>query len=83
MASAGRLPMVDDAGAQVARLDCYVAWARAELERLTGAGEHPERQTVLRENLDGARVVLERILAKRAVGQVWLKRRGRTEAYPG
>jgi len=50
------LTPVDDAGAQVARLEVYAAWARAELARLTAAGAHPERQAVLRENLEGARV---------------------------
>lgn len=38
----------------------------AELARLADAGEYPERQAVLRDNLEGVRVVLERLLAKRA-----------------
>jgi len=58
--------MADDTDAQVARLEHYTAWVRAELRRLERASEHLERQVVLRENVEGARVVLERILAQRA-----------------
>ena len=61
--------MPDDTGAQIARLESYSAWARDELARLAAAGEYPERQAVLRENLEGVRVVLERILAQRAAGR--------------
>ena len=60
------LSPLDDTGAQVARLDHYAAWARSEIERLADASVHPERQAVLRENLEGVRVVLARILAQRA-----------------
>ncbi len=56
----------DDTGAQVARLEVYVAWAHAELARLTAAGERQDRQAVLRGNLEGARTVLLQILAGRA-----------------
>ena len=58
--------MPDDSDAQIARLDVYRAWARAELDRWAGASEHRERQAVLRENLEGVRIVLARILAQRA-----------------
>jgi hypothetical protein len=66
-------PLADGAapsvGLQIARLERYTAWARAEGERLRVAGEYPARRRVLQENVVAAHRMMVELLEGRRNGE--------------